>query len=729
MFASGTDNACGVAQTWSDEGRNGCTFACAWIRTPSSGLVVDHDTLFEAGSYSLTSGLVVTGRDVRVRLAGTELLGPQGVEIPGIELRDAPGASISGGTIAGFSRGLLVEGSDGARIGGLEIRDAEVGIDVANSAQGQLSNVRVSAGRLALRLAPSTRSWTVDQSELAGEEESGVLLFGGGHSLRHNHIAGGVILNKATDSHLIDNIISSRREGISLISSDATEIRNNEVSGNAAGVLVRDSSAVRITANVVSGHRGILLDGGASPQVVGNRVEAVVAAIHLSGGSSSSILDNILAARRGPAILLGLARGNEIAGNDASSSLQGIDLHSSDANRIRGNRFITQGLLPGIALVGSKGNEISNNVLTDLWPRGVLALASKGNQIAGNQLRASGAAPRQIITLGIGLAEQLQGAPGIPAGDLARGLSLAWESLQSFAGLERITFGTGARFFDRLGAALLTFHKLASAPGTLPEEFGLLQLAAAQISRGTELAVRRAIRDAQEAGLDAMTLELAQSHLRRGIRLAATGRHDLAVASFGQGWAAVGASAASPARLAATLTVAGQFMEGSEVIYKVALTNTGLRTQHDNPGEEFFHQLPVELDLIDVVASKGKGNADRSLRSITWNGSIQPSDAVSLTIRATIRPGTAGQRIVSQGTVFFDANGAGLNTASEPTDDPTLPGSTDATVFTVAVQGPSPTEIPTLSHAALLMLVSLVAATAVLVLRRKLVAKGTGIPP
>jgi parallel beta-helix repeat protein len=718
-LASGADNACGVALSWSDEGRSGCTYRCNQIRLPSSGLVVDQDTYFDAGSFLLTSGIVVTGSPVRVRFAGTELVGPKGVDVPGVEIRDAPDASLSGGTIVGFNRGLQVEHSDGVRISGLEIRDAEVGIDVASSAQGQLSGVRVAAERLALRLAASTRGWTVGQSEFAGEEESGALLAGIGHSLRHNQIAGGVILTETAGSRLIDNVITSRREGISLISSDTTEIRSNEVRGNAAGILVRDSSAARITGNIVSGHRGILLDGGAGHRVAGNRVEAIATAIHLSGGRSGRILENTLTARQGPAILLNLTEGNEIARNDATSSLEGIDLHSSDANRIHGNRCVPSGLLPGITLAGSKGNDISNNVLTDLWPGGVLALASNDNRMAGNKLRASGAAPREIVTLGIGLIEKLQDAPGIPPGDLARGLALSWESLRPFAGLERITFGTGAGFFDRLGAALRIFHKLAAAPRTLPEERSLLQLAAAQMVRGAELAVRRAIRDARAAGLDDLTLQRAQRLLQQGVRLAASGRTDLAVDSFSQAWATVGAAASSPARLAATLTVTGRLTEGREVSYTALLTNAGPRTQRDNPGDEFFIRLPVELDLVDVVASAGQGTADRAMRTIAWNGAIPPGTSVRLTIRAIIRSGTVGKTVISQGTVQFDVHGNGLNEALAPTDDPVPPGPADATTFVVASGGASPVEIPTLSTAALLLLASLFAASALTALRRK----------
>lgn len=716
--ASGLDNACGTAVGWSDQARSGCTYRCNQIRVPESGLVVDQDTYFDAGSFLLTSGIVVTGSNVRVRFAGTELVGPEGVDVPGVEIRDAPGASLSGGTIAGFSRGLQVEGSDGVRIDGIQIRDAEAGVEVANSAMGQLSQARITAGRFALRLAASTRGWTVDRSELAGEE-SGALLAGGEHVLRHNQMAGGVILTEATGALLADNVIASRREGISLLSSGTIEIRNNTVRGNAVGVLVRDSTAARILGNIVSGHRGILLDGGAGHQVAGNRAETVAAAIHLSSSRNSRILENTLAARRGPAILLNLARGNEIARNDAALSMEGIDLHSSDANRIRGNRCVIRNLLPGIALAGSKGNDISNNVLTDLWPGGVLALASNGNQMSGNELRASGAAPREIVTLGIGLVGQLQDAPEIPAGDLARGLALAWESLRSFAGLERITVGTGARFFDRLGAALRIFQKLAIAPRTLPEERDLLQLAAAQMARGAELAVRRAIRDARAAGLDDLTLRQAQLRLQQGIRLAAAGRADQAVDSFSQAWAAVGAAAASPARLAATLTVAGQLTEGGEVSYTAILTNTGPRAQRDNPGEELFLRLPVELDLIDVLASAGQQTADRATRSITWNGSIPPGASVHLTIRAIIRPGTARKTVVTQGTVKFDVHGDGLNKALAPTDDPALPGPADATTFIVAPGGTNPVEIPALSTAAILVLISLLAAAAVTALRRQ----------
>lgn len=719
VSASGAENACGIARSWSDEGHHGCTFSCSQIKIPLSGLFIDQDTLFEAGSYSLTTGLVVTGRNVHVRLAGTELLGPHGSEIPGIEIRDAPGASLTGGTIAGFGRGLLVVRSDGGQISNVDICHAEIGVDVASGARGQLTNVRVTSERLALRLSAAARDWTVDQSELAGEDGSSVLLAGSGHSLRHNHVVGGITLaTGTTGSHLTDNVIVSSREGISLLSSRNVEIRANTVQANAAGILVRDSSAAQITGNVISGDRGILLDGGGGHQVSNNQVEALTAAIQLSGGRNARIVQNRLAARHGSAVLLELATGNEISRNDATLSRKGIDLHSSDGNRIHGNRCIASRLFPGITLSRSNGNAISRNVLTDLWPGGVLPLASNGNRIGSNELRASGAAPREIVTLGIGLVEQLRGSPGVPAGDLARGLSLAWENMRSFTGLERLNPRTGMRFFHRLDEALHTFQRLAAGAGVLREERDLLRLATAQISRGAELVAQRAIQDAQEAGADHALLEEAQRDLQQGIAYAETGRQSLATDSFGRAWVTVSTAAFSPARLSATMTVEGQFTKGGEITYHVKLTNAGPRSQRDNAGDEFVDQLPPTLQLMGVTASGGQARSDRGTGTAAWTGSIPPGGVVSLTIHATIRAGTIGQMIVNQGTVFFDVDGDGLNTASAPTDDPTLPGSADATVFTVSAQEPSPAEIPALSPVGWLILALLLVLASLRILRR-----------
>lgn len=719
VSSSGADNACGVAMSWFDDGRQGCTFACARIRVPSSGLLVDQDTLFEGGTFELTSGLVVTGAGVRVRFAGTTLVGPPGVDVPGVEIRDAPGTTVTGGTIAGFQRGLQVQRSDGVAVDGLAIRDADVGIEVANSAQGALFNVSVTAVRSALDLASSTRSWTVDHGVFASEDETGAHLAGSDHSLRHNQVTGEVVLDHAVGAQLADNVIASRHEGIALLSSTRAEIRDNTVRGNAAGILVRGGSEARIAGNVVSGHRGILLDGGAEHHVDGNRVEALAAAIQLTGSRDVQVRDNTLAATRGPAIQLELASGNEIAGNDASGSMQGIDLHGSDSNRIHHNLCVTTRLLPSIRLVESTANEVSGNVLTDLWPGGVLALAASGNRVGVNELHASGAAPREIVTLGIGLIEQLLDSPGLPAADVARGLSLTRDGLRSFSGLTRLAPGTGDRFFRRIAAALRLFQRLAAGPRTLRRERDLLDLAGAQIASGARLAAASAIAEARAAGADDALLAEAVRLLEQGIALAAAGQQGRAADAFGGAWTLVSAEASSPARLSATMTVEGGFTPGGEVAYLVTLSNAGPRNQRDNVGDELFDRLPASLELTGATASSGEIRVDRAAGVVAWNGAVPAGGSVVFRISATIRPGTAGETIRNQGTVSFDALGDGLNTAFAPTDDPKTGEPADATLFRVRAEGATLEEIPALSLAGLVALALLLALAAAHTLRSR----------
>jgi hypothetical protein len=55
-----------------------------------------------------------------------------------------------------------------------------------------------------------------------------------------------------------------------------------------------------------------------------------------------------------------------------------------------------------------------------------------------------------------------------------------------------------------------------------------------------------------------------------------------------------------------------------------------------------------------------------------------------LTLAASIDPDAAGLAISSQGTVSYDSNHDGSNDATLPTDDPTVAGSADPTVFLVS---------------------------------------------
>ena len=706
--ASGRDNACGTTAGWSDAGRSGCTFRCGDIRIPQSGLIIDRNTFFAAGTYELDKGLVVTGSGVQVHFAGTEITGPEGGSIPGIEVLNASGANVSGATITGFAQGVRVTGGSAVELSDLEISNAEVGVEASGGRNGALRDVRVTRARQGLRLDGATSQWTVENGQFTGDVD----VAGSGHLLSANRIDGRVAISAgASGARLRGNTIVSKSVGISVDSANAAEIAGNTVRAGGTAIVVRGSSRSKIVGNAVFGHRGIALDGGDTHTVFDNRVEGVGAGVHLSGTRSVVLEKNTVTVRNGTGVVLNLSSGNRLTGNDLRQSRHGLDLQSSNVNRILGNVF-AEGMTPGITLNGSHANDVVGNTLSDIWPGGVLATASSRNRFVANKLRPSGASSREITALGISLASGLRGSPNLPIADVERAVARGWESLHVFAGRDRIRGATGARFFEGLASSIGVFMELGRAAHAADVDRDLIRNATSQMARGANLVVRQAIRDAREIGGDPSLVRTTEALLAEGERLAALGRPDLAVASFGRAWTVIRQSSVSPARLSATMTVTGVFTERSEVVYAAIVTNVGPRAQRDNPGDEFADRLPADLDTIDVTASSGQANLDHATNGITWNGSIASGASVRLTIRATIKSGTAFRSVSNQGTVRFDARGDGLNDDVALTDDPTIEGSADATAFTVLGVQLQPETIPLLSPELLMILILLLGTVA-----------------
>ncbi len=142
---------------------------------------------------------------------------------------------------------------------------------------------------------------------------------------------------------------------------------------------------------------------------------------------------------------------------------------------------------------------------------------------------------------------------------------------------------------------------------------------------------------------------------------------------------------AAATTVSGTQTVSGTFSPGGTVTYTVTLTNNGSGNQADNPGNEFNEVLPPSLTLVGASSTSGAAVATVGTNTITWNGQLAPlGGSVTITITATVNSGTGGQTISAQGTISYDADGNGTNEATSQTDDPSQPGASDPTSFTVA---------------------------------------------
>ena len=139
----------------------------------------------------------------------------------------------------------------------------------------------------------------------------------------------------------------------------------------------------------------------------------------------------------------------------------------------------------------------------------------------------------------------------------------------------------------------------------------------------------------------------------------------------------------NPTAITATKTVAGSFVPGGTVDYKVTLTNTGAGAQVDNPGDEFTDTVPPQLTFVSASASSGTISVAGS--TVKWNGSIPGGASVTIQITAKVNAGTTGVTVSNQGTVDFDPNHSGTNSSSVLTDDPGVGGAANPTQFVVAV--------------------------------------------
>ncbi|MBV8518929.1 MAG: DUF11 domain-containing protein [Acidobacteria bacterium] len=166
-----------------------------------------------------------------------------------------------------------------------------------------------------------------------------------------------------------------------------------------------------------------------------------------------------------------------------------------------------------------------------------------------------------------------------------------------------------------------------------------------------------------------------------------------------------------------TKSASGTFQAGSTVTYTIVLTNSGASAQTNNSGNEFTDVLPAALTLVNASASSGTATATVATNTVTWNGGIAAGGSVTITIHATINPAAPpGTLISNQGTFMYDSDANGTNDTSGVTDDASVAGGTNPTVFAVAAAA-SAAVIPTASTYGLLFLAAALFGLALLRLR------------
>lgn len=150
------------------------------------------------------------------------------------------------------------------------------------------------------------------------------------------------------------------------------------------------------------------------------------------------------------------------------------------------------------------------------------------------------------------------------------------------------------------------------------------------------------------------------------------------------GWTAQPAVAGT---LTVTKTVSGSFQVGGTVTYTVVITENSGSPQGDNPGSEMTDVLPPGVTLVSASSTSGVASTTLGTNTVQWNGAIAANGSVTVTITATVNPGTEGKTIANTAQVNYDTDQNGTNESSA-TSVP--PASFTVAAYLLAVDAPVP---------------------------------------
>jgi len=122
--------------------------------------------------------------------------------------------------------------------------------------------------------------------------------------------------------------------------------------------------------------------------------------------------------------------------------------------------------------------------------------------------------------------------------------------------------------------------------------------------------------------------------------------------------------------------VNGGFAEPDDILeYTITMSNIGTAAQTNNAGHEFEDVIPPNAVYIagSVNASTGSISYDVVNNKIVWDGAIAAQSSVVLRFRVRINPSVMnGEKIINQGTVYWDSDEDHVNDKTELTDDPSV---------------------------------------------------------
>lgn len=215
-----------------------CWPSAASAQALECGDVVTTDVVLEASLTGCTDGLTVDGDGVTIDLDGHAIrgVGPDGGGI-GIVVRDRADVTIVDGSVSGFSTGVALSGTTGARVSGVRVRDVGRGISV----QGGTGT-------------------TIAGNAVTGAAEEGISAGGSADRVVGNAVTDsgtGFSFRTSGDPAVVEHNVAWRNAGTGFVFlfSSAASVRRNVASENGgSGFAFERSNVESFERNVATGN-------------------------------------------------------------------------------------------------------------------------------------------------------------------------------------------------------------------------------------------------------------------------------------------------------------------------------------------------------------------------------------------------------------------------------------------------------------------------------------------
>jgi len=260
-----------------------------------------------------------------------------------VGLIDCENITMRNQSISNSSAAIMLVGAIDSRISDCRLSRSEIGLSILDSKGCVVENTTAESCGIGFWFGRSQDIF-VRKSAALNCTESGFRLEGDRRSRitdsRAENCTAGMHLLDALSSEIVRSRISSSSEdGIRLVRSHRSTVKENEVTGNDNGIAISGSNQCVLAMN------------NASANGIGIRIE------QLSGGSAA---DNIAFRNREGIFVNGVKEFQFIGNNISMNERFGMRMGSSSGCNISDNRFVGNGML-GLSLTDCSDNRIYHN--------------------------------------------------------------------------------------------------------------------------------------------------------------------------------------------------------------------------------------------------------------------------------------------------------------------------------------------------------------------------------